>query len=182
MNLLQHRAALSVGATLLIVMVPLVLVFGWLGHKASWASASFDNLEPRIARLAGTRDAAAAVRQARTEADSALLRFTYPASAMPDRIGTDLQQRVRLAAEEAGVRVSGSQIVGVRSDDDMEYIPVAFSFEATHPQLLSLLEALAAQTPAVFVDSLTLQSLRVRNNPGSSLNVQARFSGLRVVQ
>ncbi|NMG70947.1 type II secretion system protein GspM [Parazoarcus communis] len=178
--LAQHRASLSVGVVVLMVVAVLGVAVAYLANKALWAEDTFETLTPRIARLEGMREAAGAVRQARLDADAALGRLAYPGNATADRIGTDLQQRIRAAAEAAGVSVSGSQIIGPRTDAGLEYIPVAFSFEATHAQLSAMLTAVAAQSPVVHVDSLILQPQRTRVGQGARLNVQVRFTALRV--
>lgn len=179
MKLTQYRAYLSVGLTAAGLVLLLVLVFGYLVHKANWADDALGAGEPRFARLLGLREAAEAVRQSRAAADQRMVRYAYPAATGADRVGTDLQQRLRAAAESAGAAVSGSQIVAGKVDNGFEDVPVSVTLEVNHEQLRAMLQDLADETPVIYVDSLTLQPQRGRGVPGERLVVQARFSVLR---
>ncbi|MDR2093434.1 MAG: type II secretion system protein M [Azoarcus sp.] len=177
-RLLRSRAALAVGLSVLVVLVPVLFAVGYLMHQWLLASAVLEQGEPRLARLMGLRNAAQQVRQAREVAESALLTAAYSDEMPADRIGTDLQQRLRTATDSIGVAISGSQVIEGKTEDGFEQIVVAMSFEASHGQLQQLLQMLAQQTPTVYVDSLTLAVARRSANSGRLL-VQARFCVLR---
>jgi general secretion pathway protein M len=174
----RARASFAVGFCAVLVFAPMLLAVGYLAHKTLWAVDALDVGEPRLARLIGLREAGSQVTAARALAEDRLARFSYPASAVTDRIGAELQQRLRNAADSAGVSVSGSQVIKSREEDGLEQIPVSINFEATHEQLQHFLQALSAQSPAVFVDSLTLTPMRQRTAL-DRLMVQGRFSVLR---
>lgn len=180
MNLIAHRARLSVASAMAALLAAGGVALGSLLQVAADTGQALEAVAPRHARLAGIRDAAAAIAQAATAAEALLERHTYPPSTATDRIGTDLQQRLRAAAEAAGVAMVGSQIVAGREDGGLENVPVSVTLEAGLAQLQQMLQVVAAQTPAIHVDSITIQSTRGRNTPAQPrLTVQVRFSALR---
>ncbi|MDR0702877.1 MAG: type II secretion system protein M [Azoarcus sp.] len=178
LRFLRSRAALAVGLSVLVVLVPVLFAAGYLMHQWLSASAALEQGEPRLARLMGLRDAAQQVREAREAAESALLMAAYSSEMPADRAGTDLQQRLRTAADSIGVAISGSQVIDGKTENGFEQVVVAMSFEASHEQLQQLLQMLAQQTPTVYVDSLALSAARRHANSGRLL-VQARFCVLR---
>lgn len=148
------------------------------------AEAALEAIAPRYARLAGMRESAAAVARAAAQAEAALAHFAYPPAMGSDRIGTDLQQRLRAAAEAAGVGVVNSQIVAGKTGAGLEEVPVSMTLEAEPGQLQQMLQALQApaeQAPAIFVDGVTIQRPRGRAGETARLTVQGRFSALRRV-
>ncbi|MDR2030939.1 MAG: type II secretion system protein M [Azoarcus sp.] len=181
LRIFRSRAHLAVGLTLLVVLVPLLFAAGYLIHKAIQVNRILAADEPRLARLLGLRDAAALIREGRATVDSALSALTYPAAPPSDRVGTELQQRLRAAADSAGIAISGSQVIDGKEENGLVQIVVAMSFDASHEQLQQLLQALALQTPAVYVDSLVLMPVRSRT-PNGRLIVQARFCVLKQAQ
>ncbi|MDR0635278.1 MAG: type II secretion system protein M [Azoarcus sp.] len=178
---LRSRAGLAVGLSVLAVFIPVLCAVCYLAHQWFSASAALERGEPRLARLLGLRDAADEVREAREIAEAALSAAVYSGEMPADRIGTDLQQRLRGAADSAGVAISGSQVIEGKQENGFEQIMVAMSFEASHEQLQQLLQILAQQAPAVYVDNLVLMPMRARSGGGGRLIVQARFCVLRQV-
>jgi general secretion pathway protein M len=177
----RARACFAVGFCAFIVLVPVFAAAGYLVHKAIWAAETVEVGEPRLARLIGLREASLPVREARAAAEQTLARFTYPASTAADRIGAELQQRLRALADGAGISVAGSQVINTREEDGLEQIPVSLNFEATHGQLQRFLQTLDVQAPVIHVDNLVVFPLRNRTAVGR-LSVQGRFSVLRRLQ
>ena len=178
MNLVQHRARICVGISLVLLFVIVVSGSIVLMNKMAWANETLAEIEPRFARLLGIQVSSAEISRAAAEANAALSRYTYPPASGADRIGTDLQQRLRTAAETAGVSVTGSQIVSGRTDNGLEDVLVSMTFETDLKQLEDMLEAVVSQSPAVYVDGLMLQPARRVGGKGR-LVVQVRFSVLR---
>ncbi|MDR1063755.1 MAG: type II secretion system protein M [Azoarcus sp.] len=173
---LRSRAGLSVALSILAALVPVFFAAGCLIHQWLSANAALEQGEPRLARLRGLRDAAQQVREAREAAEGALLTMAYSSELPADRVGADLQQRLRTAADSAGVAISGSQVVEGKTEDGFGQVVVVMSFEASHEQLQQFLQMLVRQTPTIYVDGLTLAAGR---NANGHLAVQARFSVLR---
>ncbi|MDR2690189.1 MAG: type II secretion system protein M [Azoarcus sp.] len=174
----RARASFAVGFCVVLVLAPCLFVLTYLVHKTLWAKEAIDAGEPRLARLLGLREAATQIGAARATAENSLARFAYPPSTAADRIGAELQQRLRAAADSAEVTVSGSQVIHTREENGLEYIPVTVNFEATHAKVQLFLQALGEQTPVIYIDSLII--VPVRNYAQlDRLQVQGRFSVLR---
>lgn len=177
-------AHLSVFGTLAGVVVIVAFAGLLIAERGREAGEVQEAVAPRYARLAGLRESAAAVEQAAAAATAALDRFAYPVTMSGDRIGTDLQQRLRAAAEAAGVGVINSQIGTGKRQADLEDVPVSMTLEAEIGQLRQMLLAVqtqSGQAPAIFIDNLGIQRQRSRAGDGGRLTVQARFSVLRRV-
>ncbi len=177
MNLLRYRPHLVVAASLIAVLAVYGAALSYIAAKSAWADEVLQTVEPRYARLLGLRVSAESIGQSLARASAILARHTYPASAVADRVGTDLQQRLRNAAEAAGVGVSGSQIVPGKADQDMEDIGVSMTLDADVAQLQAMLERLEDQSPLIYLDSISFQPSG-RNAEGR-LSIRARFSALR---
>ncbi|MDR1854833.1 MAG: type II secretion system protein M [Azoarcus sp.] len=179
LRLPHSRAGLTVGLSILVALAPFLFVAALLAQQWFAVRDALVGGEPRLARLLGLREAADDVRRAREAAESALAAAAYAGETPADRLGTELQQRLRVLGDAAGVSISGSQVIDGKEENGFQQIVVAMSFEATHEQLQQLLQALVAQTPAVFVDNLVITSQRFRADAKNRLSVRARFSALR---
>jgi len=179
LHLPRDRARVTVVSSILVVLVPFLFVIGVLTQQWLADNATLSGGEPRLARMLGLHEASEKVHQAREAAESALAGAIYPADAPADRIGTELQQRLRMLGDAAGVSISGSQVINGKEEDGFQQIVVAVTFEATHEQLLQLLQSLATLTPSVFVDNLVITSARFRAESKNRLTVRARFCSLR---
>lgn len=180
MSIPGKRARLSVGVTLLVLLVLLVPVVDQLAFRYAWARAAIAELESRHARMRGLLDAAPSLSKAVADALAALARYAYGAEIGIDRIGAELQQRVRHLAEEAGAAVVGSQILPPRAGDGLELVPLAVTLDADAGSLRSLLIALEAGTPSIQVDQLTITTLRQRSAAGDAFRVQLVLSAIRL--
>ena len=178
MNFIQYRAQLCVGITLLFVLLVAGASAVFLMNKMSWADETLNLIEPRFARFLGLQASATEINRAASEVNAALTRYTYASTVGADRIGTDLQQRLRAVAETAGVSITGSQIIPGKVSDGVEDVLVSMAFEADNKQLQDMLAGVHGQTPVIYVDSLMIIPVR-RPGVGGKLSVQVRFSVLR---
>jgi general secretion pathway protein M len=177
-NLSRYRPHFCVGLTLVVLLSGLTLAVAYIVHKYVWATEALETMEPRYARMLGLHEAATKVAESRAAAGALLARYAYPETLPADRVGTELQQRLRAAAEAAGVVISGSQLGSGKAENGVEDVPVTVSLEAENAQLLAMLQTVSEQEPIIHVDSLTLQQPRNRLM-AQRLVVQARFSVLR---
>ena len=123
------------------------------------AEAPLAAIEPRYARLAGLKEVAPQIERGVAEIGETLARHAYPATGGTDRIGTDLQQRVRRVAESAGMGVTGSQILPVRAATGFSQIPVAVTVEGSLEGLRTMLLGLREEPPpSIQVDSIVIQT------------------------
>lgn len=182
MSLLRYRAALSVGSTLCVVLALWFSGLAYIANKSAIGDEVLADIEPRYARLEGLRAATSHIELGLAQARVALAAKAYPAAQGLDRIGPEFQQKLRTAAESAGVSVAGSQIAtpapAAADQAGLDVVQVLLTLDAQPEQLLSLFEALSAQNPAIYLDALELQPAS-RMSPGR-LAVRATFSVLRV--
>lgn len=189
MNRSRMRARMSFGLALILCAGLLAVPLSLLLNKHLWARGVLEEVEPRYARLLGLEEMADRIERARVQAEGVLAEQAYPASLDADRAGADLQQRLRAAAQQAGLSIQGSQIVAApppvaregTPPEPFERIIVNINFEADLPALQGMLDALRQQRPAIHVESLGIQPVRGAN-AGQRLNVQARLIAFRVIE
>ncbi len=158
-----RRARFSVLLTLVLVLVLLVPVAEQFLFRYEWAQTTLEDLERRHARLLGLRDAGPGIAQALAQAKVELERYAYPADMGADRIGADLQQRVRQVAERAGVAVVGSQILSARPAEGFEVVPLGLTLEADMAGLSDFLSGILAEQPSIQLESLAVTIQRQRS-------------------
>ena len=161
------NARLVVGGAAVLLLAGILTVAYVLVGRMLWANDTLAVIEPRYARLAGLREVRTEIETGLTQVQATLGRYAYPASMNGDRIGTDLQQRVRRVAEAAGMSVSGSQILPVRPADGFTHVPVSVSAEGTLESLRNMLAGLAAESPTIQVESIVIQSVARRRARGA---------------
>lgn len=180
-----RNARLVVGGMLAIVLAGVLVVAYVLTSRTFWARDTLAMIEPRYARLAGLREVRPDIEAALVDVRKTLDRHAYPAATADDRIGTDLQQRVRRAAESAGLSVSGSQILAVRPATGFVHVPVSVTVEGTLEGLRSFLASLDAESPAIQVDNLVIQSAFRRRARGAvddqRLTVQMNLAAIHLL-
>lgn len=156
-------ALFSVGVTVLV----LVLIFGaaasFIASRAEWARSTLDSIEPRHARLLGLRDSADRLTAAAQQSGARVRALAQPADLPTDRVGAELQQRVRADAAAAGFAVVGSQILPVNEHPGFEAVPVTVIVEGALEHLADFLDRLDGRTPAIKVQSVSVTPMRGRN-------------------
>lgn len=155
-----------VGFSLVVLVVLLSLFASLLHQRMTWAQETLASIEPRYARLLGLGTVGARVLMGVDEISVDLARYAYPADADPQRIGTDLQQRVRALAEEAGASVVGSQILPVRTHGGFAQIPLRVTVNGDLEGIRELLLGFERETPVVLVDSLQINAAPRRARRG----------------
>lgn len=152
-------AARFVVATTAVLLIAAVLLVAYvLTDALAQAQRPLAAIEARYARLAGLKEVRAQIESEVAEVAQTLSRHAYPAASGTDRIGTDLQQRVRRIAESAGMGVTGSQILPVRTLTGFSNIPVAVTVEGSLDGLRTMLLGLRQETPSILVDSIVIQN------------------------
>lgn len=161
------NARLVVGGGLVMLLAAGLLIAYVLIGRMLWANDTLAAIEPRYARLAGLREVRTEIEASLAQVQATLGRYAYPAVTSVDRIGTDLQQRVRRVAEAAGMSVSGSQILPVHPATGFVHVPVSVTVEGNLEGLRNLLVGLYAESPTIQVDSITIQSAARRRSRGA---------------
>lgn len=162
MKLPSRRAKASLVVSVVLLLALLIPVADQFLFRYEWARATLEDIERRHARLLGLRDAGPDIAAALNKAKADLVRYAYPVDQSADRVGADLQQRVRQIAERAGVTVAGSQILAVRSGDGIEVVPLGLTLEADMGGLRDFLSGLVAENPSIQLESLAITMQRQR--------------------
>lgn len=158
MNLLQHRALISVTVTFGALLVAALAVGQYVVGKHVWATERLEEIEPRYARLMGLRDAGPELDAGLKRARAALRRLGYTADHDAAQIGNDLQQVARRALQAAGLSVTSSQVLAPRADAGVERIGVSLQAEGALSGVQVALAALQTEAPRMALDTIVLQS------------------------
>lgn len=183
---LARREGRAVAITLLVLVISVTVLLGsLLMDKLVWAQETLEVIEPRYARLLGLSDVGPTLDTALQDVRGSLERRAYPSSISPERIGTDAQERIRSMAESAGLAVSGSQILPVRTHQGFVQVPLKVTVDGDLESLRKFLAAADTAMPVVLVDNLQVASVvrRARRGvaePPQRLNVQLSLSVLRL--
>lgn len=182
MRLADKRARISVGVCAAILVVLAVPVVDQFLFRYGWAEQTLQDIEARYARLLGLREAAPRIQQTLAQTVEVLDRYAYPVDTGADRIGADLQQRVRRIAESTNVAVAGSQILPPRAAGGMEVIVMAATLDANVGSLRDFLLALSADKPSIQVETLNVTAPRQRGTTAAGkLRVQMNLSALHLL-
>lgn len=161
------RNGRAVVGVVLLAMIALLVLFGSLLHqRMNWAQETLASIEPRYARLLGLREFGAPVEGAVGELSANLARYAHPPGTDAQRIGTDLQQRIRALAEASGATVVGSQILPARVHGGFAQIPLKVTVNGTLESVRAFLFALESEAPSILVDNLQLNSAPRRARRG----------------
>lgn len=159
MNLVRYRALISVGIAfgIVAVLVSASLYEGWSRYVD--AESVLEEIEPRYARLLGLQKAEAPLKKVVLDAYASLRKWAYPADQDADKAGNDVQQRARHAAEVGGMTIVSSQVLAPRLEGGLKQVPVSLTLEGGLQGLQTTLAAMANDTPALFIDSLSMHSI-----------------------
>ncbi len=174
-------AWISVSLTLLAVLLPLALAVSWVVNKHSWAEDKLAELEPRYARLLGLQQVAPQLQQASEAVAGQLAQYAYPVGQDATQVGNAAHQRARRVFEEAGLTVVSSQVLAPSVEKGYDRLAISFRLEGTLPVVQAALLALAAEKPALSIESFMLQTIGgVKSDTAQRLTCQLTVSVLRV--
>lgn len=176
-----RRARVVVGLVILALIVLFAGIAGELQRRYAWANDTLDALGPRHARLLGLQQLAPQIDKAVEASMQELAHFAHPAAMPADRIGTELQQRVRQLAESVGFAVVNSRILPVRPQGALEFVSVVVTIQGDERNLRAISLALREERPALLLDSATLQGMRGRG-ADKTLTALLTVSAIRVTE
>ncbi len=181
MTLFERKAVVSVAVTLLAIALLTALAGQYVVRKHHWALEAMEQIEPRYARLLGLRDTAPQLKEAVTQARTAVSRLGHPADRSAAQIGNDLQQVVRQAMQAAGMTIASSQVLSPRSEAGYERILVSVQAEGALSSVQAAIAALQTETPRITVDSLLVQAVgRVATDGTPVVSVRLTVAVLRL--
>ncbi len=174
------REKIALVITLVLLVLPILLVGGYILQKHRWAQDRLAELEPRYARLVGMEAKGEELKTTANQARELLARHVYPASQEVSQAGNDAQQRIRNIFSAAGLDIVSSQVLAPKAEKDFDRIPLSVRAEGELLALQSALVGLSGQTPSILVDGFSVQTVgAVRADRPQRLGAQFNFSVLR---
>lgn len=173
-----HARVVAV-ALLALLLIVLLLAFSGMISRYSDASQRLSSAEPRIARLLGYAGSVEALRESSEHISQRLAAATYPADADPASVSANAQQQVRRLIEAAGLRVSGSQVLGPAPGEGFQEVRIDLTANGSMADLDALLLALPEARPIILVRSIEVSPTPNRRNLAEqSLALSLRVSVL----
>lgn len=175
---------ISVGSTVFVVLFVFVVAMSVIMHFKNRAEQSLNDIEPRIARLEGLKGAGKEIGQALAEQKKQLDQLVYDASGGLDRVGADLQQKIRSAMSSSGLSVLGSQVFTPKpeSSSSMGFVDIRLNVTGNLDKLRAGLVALSAIRPRVYVTELTVQpALRGQDEGDQIMTAVIKISAIYLV-
>ncbi|MFZ4480375.1 MAG: type II secretion system protein GspM [Rhodoferax sp.] len=177
-----NRIAWLQALTVVTLLLPLVcaLVYVWIHHQR--IQGHLADLEPRYARMAGLIERESDLKTKVSQAKDQLARLAYPAGQDVTQAGNDAQQRIRSLFSESKLDIVSIQVLPPKKEDaKFDRIPIDLRVEGDLAGIQNALLKLSVQTPAVVINSLTLQTIgAVKPASIQRLGGQFNFYVLRV--
>lgn len=177
-----NRIVVLQALTVLALVLPIAVGCAYIWTRHHEVQKSLTDLEPRYARLLGLIEQQSTLKGLGDQAAAQLVRLAYPASQDPTQTGNDAQQRIRTLFADSRLDIVSIQVLPPpKGDGPFERIQINLRVEGELVGIQSALSALAAQTPRVLVDSVTLQTIgAVKPASIQRLGGEFNFTVLRV--
>ncbi len=163
-NFKVDRPTIAVGVTLGLV---LLLAFYWMLQfwlLRSDFGAEIESIQPRTARLLGIAESVDQLRLASSGAEAILQDFTYSADRDSPTTAAAMQRDTRELLVNAGLSVSGSQILPARKSADFDRLSLDITAQGNIDELDQAFAGIQALRPLVFVESVDLKPVRARRS------------------
>lgn len=170
MKIARYRESMVVGASMVAMLLPFIVLGGYMAQKHQWAQERLDELRPRYARLLGLEVQRADIAATLARADAARAQYTYPATQDANQAGNSAQQRIRDIFTSAGLQVNSSQVLPPKDEKGFDRIPVVVRVEGEMLAVQSALAVLSSQTPVIVINDLDVQL------PGGLANASPKFA------
>ena len=175
LSLPSEARNLVIALSLIMTMLLLAMLsFSWSAAYQSWVE--INRSAPRIARLEGYELARADIDEASRTALLALQALAFTDGSDQTQEGAKLQQVLRAFAEEAGLTISGSQLLPSRDSDS---VPEGFSLMRVQLDmtgmpgaLIDFLRGVYGYSPILDVTKLNVGKERKRNNRRGKQSVE----------
>lgn len=170
----QSAEVLTLGAVVLLLLLPLGGIGAYVFHKHQWAQSRLEELEPRYARMVGLDAQRAEIAEVLAQVHAARGKYVYPAEQDATQAGNAAQQKVRDLLNAAGLQISSSQVLPSKPDKGYERIPITVRAEGDWLAVQSALAVLSSQVPVIIVDEFEVQIVGGLGN--TSPKVQPRLA------
>lgn len=184
MKALANRAAVVVAASLAVLLLLVLYGVGNLWVLRQGYVEKIDAIAPRSARLLGMLESAEELRAAESKAAAILEEVAYPALRDAATTGAAMQKDIREVMIEAGMSISGSQLLPRQVEQGFDRLTIEITAEGNTEALEQTLASLELMRPLVFVQTLNVKPARVSRrrtqgaqpvSVGDSRKVAARF-------
>lgn len=173
-----RRARAVIGGALALVIALCVALGYELTWRYDWAQGRLQEIEPRYARLEGLLGQEPRLLETANQLNERLAQVAYPGDMPVERVGTDLQQRVRQIADRNGLVTRQSQILALREGQVIDQVPLSLLLEGDSDALLIFLLDLQREALAVHVNSTVIQG-GGRGANAHKLRIQLELSAYR---
>lgn len=157
------RPTMVVGCSLGFVVL---LVLYWVVHfwllRQDFAG-EIAAIQPRTARILGIQESFDQLNMAANEADSRLQELVYPADRASAMTAAAMQQSIREVMTDAGLSVSGSQVLPARAVGGFDRLSLDITAEGNIGAFDDAFAILDLMRPMVFVESVSVKPSRNRN-------------------
>jgi len=175
----SRRMLIVVGLTLAMIVILFSILADIAWQKFQDYDASARQLEPRISRLLGVEQSADILVQADEKISAQLAVLAYPAVKDVETTGAAMQRTLREAMKEAGMTVSGSQILPIKVRDGYDKITLDITATGSMESFAATLKSVAEMTPLVMIETINIKPEKQRRRKGSSgYNVLIKFKAL----
>lgn len=174
-----------------ICAITLLLPFFWylqictdlLALRADY-QREIDRLQPRVARLEGLLNNEDMMRESAGQLRVQLARIAYPPDLDRAFISATLQKELKQLFSDAGMSVSNSQVLPLRTEDNFDRIIVRYTVTGSIDGLDGALRLIAEFSPRVLVETLEVWPKAARRGQPDSQTVTATLQllSLGVVQ
>ena len=144
-------------AVLVLAVLLALFAVQWVAERHAAAAQVVQDAEPRVARWLGLIAAQPELEQTYAQLQAQRAHWAYPAERAAADLGNQLQEQMRTLANQAGLEVSGSQVLSPRAGEHTQTIAVQLNVVGTLGQLRALLAQLPAQSPRLALDALQVQ-------------------------
>lgn len=158
MSSLFSREKLVLGATMAVVLLPLVAGGWYVLERHQVAQNQLTQLEPRYARLLGLEAQQADIDVQLARATEARAKYVYPATQDANQTGNVAQQKIREIFAAAGLQIISTQVLPAKEEKGYDRIPMVVRTDGELLALQSVLAVLSSQLPIVVIDSLDIQT------------------------
>jgi general secretion pathway protein M len=180
----RDRSRIVVATTLGLVALGFTyIVLHFLMLRSGFVD-EIDNIQPRTARLLGMLESADQLGAASGAARELLGDIAYAPGRDAATAAAALQSDVRELMADAGLSVTGSQILDTRAGEGYDRLQLDVTAEGNVDALDEALSGLEELRPLVFVESVKVKPIRTRRRRGDEVdtsiadprNVNARFT------
>lgn len=184
MNLGTDRSTIVVGVSFgLVLLVVLYCIASFWFLRQDYAD-QIDTIAPRTARLLGMVESSDKLVSAHSMAKLTLHELAYPVGRDGATTAAGMQRDVRELMTEAGLSISGSQVLPRQKEQGFDRLTLDITAEGNIDALEQALVSLESIRPLVFVTALNIKPSRVSRRrvretidpiAGDTRKITARF-------